>query len=136
MDLLSHLSFQSWVTHLPICKGGLGIRRQVVASPIAYIGALEQTVPHFTGERGVVLSWRTWWEGRMRGRWAPLLDRDWRAGGARPASTHTSNPTHWEGRGITRRPFIYQTPSPQPPHLYHQGLSLSSRPIEQFNRFF
>ena len=50
---LSHLSFQSWVTHLPISKCGLAIRRQIAVSPIAYIGALEQTVPHFTGDRGV-----------------------------------------------------------------------------------
>ena len=51
---LGHLSYQSWVTHLPISKGGgLGIRHQVDISPIADIGTLEQTVPHFTGERGV-----------------------------------------------------------------------------------
>ena len=107
MDLLSHLSFQSWVTHLPISKGGLGIRRQVVASPIAYIRALEQTVPHFTGDRGVCPKLAHLVGGENEGedrRWAPLLDSDWREGGSRPASTHTSNPTHWEGCGITRRP--------------------------------
>jgi hypothetical protein len=50
---LQGLSFQAWVAQLSISQGGLGIRRQVDSSHSAYIGALEQTVPHFTGERGV-----------------------------------------------------------------------------------
>ena len=44
---LGNMSFQSWVAHLPHKQGGLGIRRQVDISPVAYIGALEQTLPSF-----------------------------------------------------------------------------------------
>ena len=40
--------------HLATCKnGGLGLRKQVELSPAAYIGGLEQALPHFTGEGGV-----------------------------------------------------------------------------------
>ena len=73
---LEGLSFQSWVAMLPTSKGGLGIRRQVDVSLTGFLGALEQTVPFFAGERGVCPQL-----GHMVGReedgelqrWAPLL---------------------------------------------------------------
>ena len=53
VDNLSGKSFQSWVVEIPIRMGGLGIREQLALSPIAYIGALEQTLPSFIGESGI-----------------------------------------------------------------------------------
>jgi hypothetical protein len=46
-------SFQTWVAKMPIRLGGLGLRCQADISPLAYIGALEQALPHFGGENGV-----------------------------------------------------------------------------------
>ena len=46
-------TFQDWVTRLPIKLGGLGLRSLVELSPAAYLGGLEQSLPHFVGEGGV-----------------------------------------------------------------------------------
>ena len=53
VQALSAKSFQSWVAQMPIRLGGLEIRCQSDISPIAYIGALEQSLPHFGGENGI-----------------------------------------------------------------------------------
>ena len=46
-------SFQEWIIRQPVKLGGFGLRSQADLSPAAFVGALEQTLPSFTGERGV-----------------------------------------------------------------------------------
>ena len=46
-------SFQQWVLRQPVKAGGFGLRSNLETSPAAFIGGLEQALPHFTGERGV-----------------------------------------------------------------------------------
>ena len=46
-------TFQEWVVRLPVRLGGFGIRSLQDTSSIAFLGALEQAVPAFQGERGV-----------------------------------------------------------------------------------
>ena len=41
-------SFQQWVMRQPVKMGGLGLRSQVELSPAAFIGGLEQSLPHFS----------------------------------------------------------------------------------------
>ena len=55
IDSLSGKSFQNWVLRLPIRLGGLGIRSCVETSPAAFIGGIEQALPHFTKNGGVCL---------------------------------------------------------------------------------
>jgi hypothetical protein len=46
-------SFQHMVIRQPLKMGGLGIRSHIETSPAAYIGGLEQALPHMTGAGGV-----------------------------------------------------------------------------------
>ena len=46
-------TFQHWVIRQPIRGGGLGLRSNVEISLVAFIGGLEQALPHFTGVAGV-----------------------------------------------------------------------------------
>lgn len=46
-------SYQHWVIRQPIKMGGLGIRSNVETRHAAYIGGLEQALPHFVGEGGI-----------------------------------------------------------------------------------
>ena len=46
-------TFQEWVVRLPVRLGGFGIRSMKETSSVAFLGALEQAVPAFQGERGV-----------------------------------------------------------------------------------
>ena len=50
---LNGKSFQHWVLRQPIKMGGFGLRSKVETSPAAFIGGLEQALPHFTGEGGI-----------------------------------------------------------------------------------
>ena len=50
---LDNKSFQSWIIRLPIKSGGLGLRSNVETSPAAFIGGVEQSLPHFSKENGV-----------------------------------------------------------------------------------
>ena len=52
---LTGKSFQNWVLRLPIRLGGMGIRSCVETSPAAFIGGIEQSLPHFTKNGGVCL---------------------------------------------------------------------------------
>ena len=38
---------------LPIKLGGLGLRSLVETSPAAFVGGVEMSLPHFTGEGGI-----------------------------------------------------------------------------------
>ena len=53
IDSLRGRSFQEWVVRQPVKMGGMGLRSLADLSPAAYIGAVEQAVPCFTGIRGV-----------------------------------------------------------------------------------
>ena len=75
-------SFLTWVAKMPIRLGGLGIRCQADISPLAYIGALEQSLPHFGGEKGVCqpLAHLVERNGDVNMRWRPLLESGCRTG--------------------------------------------------------
>ena len=67
----------------PIKSGGFGLRSNVETSPAAFLGGVEQSLPHFTGEGGVcpqlgrVLGD---WTGQDGTRWQPLLQSGCRTG--------------------------------------------------------
>ena len=46
-------SFASWVVRLPVRLGGWGLRSLVETSLSAFIGAVEQAVPSFSGPEGI-----------------------------------------------------------------------------------
>ena len=50
---LNRLTFQEWVTRLPVRMGGMGLRSLSDMCLISYIGAVEQTVPTFAVEGGL-----------------------------------------------------------------------------------
>ena len=47
------ISFQGWVVSPPVRLGGFGFRSHQDTAKFAFIGALEQAIPAFQGERGV-----------------------------------------------------------------------------------
>ena len=46
-------SYQDWMVRLPIRLGGMGMRSMVDISLAAFIGSVEQALPHFVGADGV-----------------------------------------------------------------------------------
>ena len=74
-------SYQQWVIRQPVKMGGLGIRSNVETRLAAYIGGLEQALPHFVGEGGVCKQ-LTMLIGDMDGesRWQTLLQSGCRTG--------------------------------------------------------
>ena len=79
---LHRRTFQDWVARQPIKLGGLGLRSQADLSPAAFVGALEQTLPSFIGEKGICpqLSHLVGDLGNVNQRWRPLLDSGCRTG--------------------------------------------------------
>ena len=79
---LHRRTFQDWVVRQPIKLGGLGLRSQADLSPAAFVGALEQTLPSFIGERGICpqLSHLVGDMSDVNRRWGPLLDSGCRTG--------------------------------------------------------
>ena len=83
IDSLDGRSFQQWVLRQPVKGGGFGLRSNVETSPAAFIGGLEQSLPHFSGEGGVcpqlsgVLGD---WTGQDARRWQHLLESGCRTG--------------------------------------------------------
>ena len=76
-------SCQSWVAQMPIRLGGLGLRCQADLAPIAYIGALEQSLPYFGGVQGVCQPLAHLFGGEEEGvenRWRPLIVSGCRTG--------------------------------------------------------
>ena len=75
-------SFQSIITGLPIKSGGLGLRSMLDLAPAAWLGALEQAVPFFAGEKQVCppLAHLAGLEEGVLERWQPLLDSRSRTG--------------------------------------------------------
>ena len=75
-------SFQQITCSLPIKSGGLGLRSQLEQSPAAWVGALEQALPFFSGEKGVCppLAELAGAEEDDLHRWRPLLESGLRTG--------------------------------------------------------
>ena len=46
-------SYQDWILRMPVRLGGMGLRSMVEVSLAAYVGGVEQSLPHFVGESGV-----------------------------------------------------------------------------------
>ena len=53
VDWANGHSFQQLLVPQPIKLGGFGLRSLVETSPAAYVGGVEMTLPHFTGEGGI-----------------------------------------------------------------------------------
>ena len=53
MDSLLTKSYQDWFVRQPVRLGGMGMRSMVDVSLLAYVGSVEQALPHFVGEGGV-----------------------------------------------------------------------------------
>ena len=76
-------SFQQWVVRQPIKMGGCGLRSKVETSPAAFIGGIEQALPHLTGEGGVCPQLEHVlgdWAGHESTRWQQLLQSGCRTG--------------------------------------------------------
>ena len=76
-------SFQQWVLRQPVKAGGFGLRSNLETSPAAFIGGLEQALPHFTGSRGVCQQLAGVlgdWTGQEERRWEQLLRSECRTG--------------------------------------------------------
>ena len=79
-----HIPFQHHIVHLPISKGGVGLRPLKFTHQAAYIGGLELALPFFTGENGLCCSLEDL-IGRPdvdagEGRWSGLLSGTSRTG--------------------------------------------------------
>lgn len=46
-------SFQQWIARLPVRLGGFGFLSHKDTASVAFIGAVEQAIPAFQGERGI-----------------------------------------------------------------------------------
>ena len=77
---LTGRSFQAWVAGLPVRLGGLGLRNQEELSPLAYLGALEQSVPFFGGEDGICPQLSHLVGESVADRWSPLIQSNCRTG--------------------------------------------------------
>ena len=67
----------------PVKSGGFGLRSKLETSPAAFIGGLEQSLPHFTGDRGICPQLggvRGDWTGQDERRWQQLLESGCRTG--------------------------------------------------------
>ena len=53
IENLDGRTFQHFAIRQPIKMGGLGIRSNIETSPVAFIGGLEQSLPHLVGSNGV-----------------------------------------------------------------------------------
>ena len=80
-NILEKRSYQHWVIRQPIKMGGLGIRSNVETSHAAFIGGLEQALPHFVGQGGICMQLNNV-IGDMEGecRWKLLLQSGCRTG--------------------------------------------------------
>ena len=53
VERLQGKSYQNWMMRQPVRLGGMGLRSLAETSLAAFIGGVEQSVPHFVGERGL-----------------------------------------------------------------------------------
>ena len=81
-------SFASWVVRLPVRLGGWGLRSLVETSLSAFIGAVEQAVPSFSGPEGICPQLSQYLGGEesfgqdvgVEGRWQVMLENGGRMG--------------------------------------------------------
>ena len=75
-------SYQELLVRQPQRLGGLGLRSKVDVCEVAYVGALEQTIPSFIGQKGICpqLSHLVGDLGDMAARWQPLIQSGCRTG--------------------------------------------------------
>ena len=76
-------TFQQWTIRQPVKMGGLGLRSQVELSPAAFIGGIEQALPHFVGSNGICQQLAGVLGGGQEQadrRWFPLLQSGCRTG--------------------------------------------------------
>ena len=68
---LKDRTFQSWLVRLPVRAGGLGLRSLVDIIPVAFLGAVQMSLPAFGGEFGICRSLE-----QVVGNWQDE-DRNW-----------------------------------------------------------
>ena len=76
-------SFQNWILRLPIKLGGLGIRSNKDTIHAAFIGGVEQALPHFTKGKQISPNLTEIigdFSDQSQGRWAPLIQSGCRTG--------------------------------------------------------
>ena len=76
-------SYQEFMLRLPVRQGGMGLRSMEDVSMAAFVGGVEQSLPHFTGEDGVCQQLTTVL-GEMQDvsyRWRDMLASGCRTGG-------------------------------------------------------
>ena len=97
---LESRSYQDWVVMQPVRLGGMGLRSQADLSSAAFLGALEQTLPSFVGERGVCpqLAHLVGDSRDTNQRWAPLLESGCKSG---PELAKAWESIQREARGMT-----------------------------------
>lgn len=80
---LKRRSFQNWILRLPIRLGGLGIRSNLETSPAAFIGGVEQALPHFTKDSLICSNLEDQignFSGESNSRWTTLVQSGCRTG--------------------------------------------------------
>ena len=83
IENLQGKSFQEWVLRLPVRLGGLGIRSTLETRHAAFIGGVEQALPHFTNREGVCDQLRPIigdFSGSSDTRWERLINSGCRTG--------------------------------------------------------
>ena len=85
---LEDSSYQEWLVRQPVKLQGLGLRSSVDTSPIAFIGALEMSVPSFVGEEGLCRQLEPMVGNEIAGakRWQTLLQSGTRTGQELPGA--------------------------------------------------
>ena len=75
-------SYQDWMVRLPIRLGGMGMRSMLDISLAAFIGSVEQALPHFVGVDGVCQQLTTimWVMRDSNSRWRELIASGSRTG--------------------------------------------------------
>ena len=81
-------SFASWAVRLPVRLGGWGLRSLEETSQAAFIGAVEQAVPSFSGPEGICPQLSNYLGGEdsfgqdvgVEGRWQVMLENGGRMG--------------------------------------------------------
>ena len=53
VDRIAEKSYQNWMMRTPVRLGGMGLRSVAETSIAAFVGGIEQSVPHFVGEGGL-----------------------------------------------------------------------------------
>ena len=82
IESLDGRSFQQFDIRQPIKMGGLGIRSNAETSPVAFIGGLEQSLPHLVGVNGVCYQLHPLIGNMDQNdtRWQPLIESGCRTG--------------------------------------------------------